>query len=203
MIDINRIRQDVAGIAKALALRGVTLDVAAFEALEASRKALQTETQNLQNTRNARSKAIGQAKAKGTDVQALLDEVSGLGELLKEKEEALAITLEKLHTLLAALPNLQDNDVPVGKSEKDNLEIARFGIPRIFDFPVQDHVALGERHHYMDFETAAKMSGARFVVLRGPLARLHRALALFMLEDRKSTRLNSSHSDRSRMPSSA
>jgi len=182
MIDPNVIRQDIKGVAKKLAERGAILDVAQFEALEEKRKALQTETQELQHTRNARSKSIGQAKAKGEDITPLLAEVGGLGEQLKEKEAALNLVLEEMNALLAVLPNLHDDDVPQGKSEDDNLEISRWGEPKQFDFDVKDHVELGERHRRMDFETASKMSGARFVVLRGPLARLHRALALFMLD---------------------
>ncbi len=182
MIDLNIIRQDIQGVADKLAKRGATLDVAQFQALEAKRKTLQTDTQELQHARNSRSKSIGQAKAKGEDIAPLLAEVSGLGEQLKEKEDALQLILDDMQTMLASLPNVQADDVPDGKSEDDNLEISKWGEPRSFDFEVKDHVALGERQQRMDFETASKMSGARFVVLRGPLARLHRALALFMLD---------------------
>lgn len=182
MIDPNIIRQDIQGVADKLAKRGATLDVAQFQALEAKRKTLQTDTQELQHARNSRSKSIGQAKAKGEDIAPLLAEVSGLGEQLKEKEEALQHLLNDMQAMLSSLPNVQADDVPDGKSEEDNLEISTWGEPRSFDFEVKDHVALGERHQHMDFETASKMSGARFVVLRGSLARLHRALALFMLD---------------------
>lgn len=182
MIDLNVIRQDIQGVAKKLQMRGATLDVPHFEALEAKRKTLQTETQELQHTRNAKSKCIGQAKAKGEDVKPLLDEVAGLGESLKEKESALDAILSQMQSLLSALPNVQDDDVPEGASEDDNIEVRKWGEPKSFDFEVKDHVALGELHNHMDFETASKMSGSRFVVLRGPIARLHRALALFMLD---------------------
>lgn len=182
MIDPNIIRHNIQGVADKLAQRGVILDVKQFEALEAARKTLQSQTQELQHARNARSKSIGQAKARGEDIAPLLAEIDGLGAELKEQDDALQGILNELHFLLASLPNIQADDVPYGKSEADNVEISKWGAPRTFDFEIKDHVTLGEHKRYMDFETASKMSGSRFVVLRGKLARLHRALALFMLD---------------------
>ncbi|MFC5741144.1 serine--tRNA ligase [Dyella tabacisoli] len=162
--------------------RGYTLDVAAFEALESERKQLATETQELQNLRNTRSKAIGQAKAKGEDVAALMAEVAGLGDKLKANEQALADAQAKLAVIALGIPNIPHESVPLGKDENDNHEVSRWGTPRTFDFPVKDHVELGERHGWLDGEAGVKLSGARFTVLRGQLANLHRALAQFMLD---------------------
>ncbi|WP_266160271.1 serine--tRNA ligase [Dyella silvatica] len=162
--------------------RGYTLDVTAFEALESERKQLSTETQELQNLRNTRSKSIGQAKAKGEDVAALMAEVAGLGDKLKANEQALAEVQAKLTAIALTIPNIPHESVPLGKDEHDNQEITRWGSPRDFDFPVKDHVELGERHGWLDGETGVKLSGARFTVLRGQLAHLHRALAQFMLD---------------------
>ncbi|MGC1550759.1 MAG: serine--tRNA ligase [Rhodanobacter sp.] len=162
--------------------RGYTLDVAAVEALEGQRKQLSTETQELQNLRNTRSKAIGQAKGKGEDVAPLMAEVAGIGDKLKANEQALADVQAKLADITLGIPNIPHESVPLGKDENDNLEITRWGAPREFDFAVKDHVELGERHGWLDGDTGAKLSGARFTVLRGQLARLHRALAQFMLD---------------------
>ena len=162
--------------------RGYTLDVSAIEALESERKHLATETQELQNLRNTRSKAIGQAKAKGESVDALMAEVAGIGDKLKANEHALADVQAKLATMGLGIPNIPHESVPIGKDENDNVEVTRWGTPRSFDFEVKDHVVLGERHGWLDGEAGAKLSGARFTVLRGQLAHLHRALAQFMID---------------------
>ena len=162
--------------------RGYALDVSAIEALESERKHLSTETQELQNLRNTRSKAIGQAKGKGEDVAPLMAEVAGIGDKLKANEHALAEVQAKLAAITLGVPNIPHESVPVGKDENDNFEVTRWGTPRNFDFEVKDHVVLGERHGWLDGEAGAKLSGARFTVLRGQLARLHRALAQFMID---------------------
>ncbi|RMH94972.1 serine--tRNA ligase [Lysobacter pythonis] len=182
MLDPHLLRNDPETALTALARRGVELDVAAFAALEAERKAIQVRTQELQNLRNTRSKAIGAAKAKGDDVAPLLTEVAGFGEELKASETRLDAIRAEMEGWMLALPNLPDASVPDGADESGNLEQHRWGVPRVFDFEVKDHVALGERNGWLDGETAAKLSGARFTVLRGQLARLHRALAQFMLD---------------------
>ena len=183
MLDPSLLRQHLADTAARLrATRGIDLPIARLEALEAERKDIQVRTQELQNLRNTRSKAIGHAKARGEDVQPLLAEVAGFGEALKASEARLDAIRSELDDIASAIPNLPDEGVPPGKDEQDNVERARWGTPRSFDFEVLDHVALGERHGWLDAETAAKLSGARFTVLRGKLARLHRALAQFMLD---------------------
>jgi seryl-tRNA synthetase len=162
--------------------RGFALDVATVEALESQRKQLSTETQELQNLRNTRSKAIGQAKAKGEDVAPLMAEVAGIGDKLKANEQALAEVQAKLSDIALRIPNIPHESVPVGKDENDNREISRWGATRNFDFPVKDHVELGERHGWLDGDAGAKLSGARFTVMRGQLAQLHRALGQFMID---------------------
>ncbi len=168
--------------ARLMETRRFALDVSVVEALESRRKELAMQTQELQNLRNTRSKAIGQAKAKGEDVTALMAEVAGLGDQLKANEQALAGVQAKLADIALGIPNLPHASVPLGKDEKDNLEVSRWGAPRSFDFAVKDHVELGERHGWLDGDAGAKLSGARFTVLRGQLARLHRALGQFMLD---------------------
>jgi seryl-tRNA synthetase len=182
MLDINLLRNDLSSVAAGLAKRGVVLDTAAFESLEAERKSIQTRTQELQQKRNVVSKQVGAAKGKGEDASALLAEVSGMGDELKRLEGELARVQAKLRDFLLQLPNLTHPTTPVGKSADDNLEIRRHGTPRTFDFPVKDHTDLGEALGMLDFPTAAKISGARFTFLRGDLARLQRALAQFMLD---------------------
>ena len=182
MLDINLLRNDLAAVAAGLARRGVALDVARFEALERERKDIQTRTQELQNRRNVQSKAIGAAKAKGEDTSALLAEVAGLGDELKRLEAGLDGVQAKLRDFLLDLPNLTQPDVPAGRSSDDNVELRRVGTPRKFDFTPKDHTDLGEALGLLDFATAAKLAGARFTFLRGDLARLHRALAQFMLD---------------------
>ncbi|HVI56310.1 MAG TPA: serine--tRNA ligase [Luteibacter sp.] len=183
MLDPALLRGKLAETAERLrAARNFDLDVVTIERLESERKALSTETQELQNLRNTRSKAIGQAKGKGESVDALMAEVAGIGDKLKANEQALAEVQAKLADIALGIPNLPDASVPIGKDENDNVEILRWGHPRPFDFPVKDHVDLGARHGWLDGEAGAKLSGARFTVLRGQLAHLHRALAQFMLD---------------------
>ncbi len=182
MLDIQVLRNDLAGVAARLAARGYALDTARFEQLEAERKAIQTRTQELQAKRNAASKQIGQAKAKGEDVSAIMAEVGALGEELKQLEAKLPHVLQEMDAFLAVIPNLPHASVPAGKSDADNVEVRRVGVPAKFDFEVQDHVSIGEGLGGLDFETASKIAGSRFSLLKGPLARLHRALAQFMLD---------------------
>ncbi|WP_321347057.1 serine--tRNA ligase [Halopseudomonas oceani] len=182
MLDAKLVRTQPQLLAERLAARGFELDLAQLEALESRRKDVQTRTENLQAERNSRSKSIGQAKARGEDIQPLLADVDRMGnELAEAKQQLEAIQLE-LDAMLLSMPNLPAEGVPVGKDEDENVEVRRWGRPREFDFEVKDHVALGEQHGYLDFETAAKLSGARFALMRGPIARLHRALAQFMLD---------------------
>jgi len=182
MLDPQLLRNDPATIATRLATRGFTLDVGTLEHLESERKGLQVRTQELQNLRNTRSKAIGQAKAKGEDVSTLMAEVAGFGDELKASETRLDAIRGEIEDLALVIPNLPDDSVPQGEDEAGNAEQHRWGTPRTFDFEVKDHVELGARHGWLDAETAAKLSGSRFTVLRGGLARLHRALAQFMLD---------------------
>jgi seryl-tRNA synthetase len=178
MLDPKLLRNDLDGTAAALLRRGYRLDTARFAALEERRKALQVQTDELRNERNTRSKAIGRAKASGENAAPLLAEVADLGERLKALEGELAGVQADLEAVLYDLPNLLDASVPDGADEDANLEVRRWGEPRVFDFQPKDHVDLG----LLDFEAAAKISGARFVVMRGGLARLHRALIQFMLD---------------------
>lgn len=181
MLDSKLVRGQPQEVAQRLATRGFQLDVARLEALESRRKETQTRTEQLQAERNTRSKSIGQAKQRGEDIAPLMADVERMGtELAAGKQELEAIQAE-LDALLLTIPNLPHESVPVGASEDENVELRRWGSPREFDFEVKDHVALGEQHGWLDFETAAKLSGARFALMRGPIARLHRALAQFML----------------------
>lgn len=183
MLDPALLRQQPAELAERLrSTRGFVLDTAALETLEAERKRIQVRTQELQSLRNSKSKAIGQAKAKGEDVSALMAEVAGFGDELKASEVALERIRAELEAIALGIPNLPQADVPHGSDESQNVEQSRWGTPRGFDFAVKDHVELGARHGWLDGETAAKLSGARFTVLRGPIARLHRALAQFMVD---------------------
>ena len=182
MLDIQALRNDLAGVAARLATRGYTLDTVKFEQLEAERKAIQTRTQELQAKRNSSSKLIGQAKAKGEDVSAIMAEVGALGEELKQLEAKLPLLLQEMDAFLAVIPNTPHTTVPVGKSEADNFEVRKVGAVPTFTFAVQDHVSIGEGLGGLDFETATKIAGARFSLLKGPLARMHRALAQFMLD---------------------
>ncbi|AVR88844.1 serine--tRNA ligase [Thauera aromatica] len=181
MLDIQLLRNHLDTVAAGLARRGVALDTAAFQALEDERKQLQTRTQELQARRNALSKQIGMLKSKGEDASGVMAEVAQLGDELKACEQALPALLERIDAFLAVLPNLPQENVPVGEDESGNVEVRRWGTPRSYDFEVRDHVDLGAPLG-LDFETGAKLSGARFAFLRGPVARLHRALAQFMLD---------------------
>lgn len=182
MIDPRLLRTDLTQTAALLASRGFNFDLQAWQALEDKRKYWQTHTQQLQNERNQRSKDIGQAKAKGQDVAALMVKVSDLGSELSQAEQQLQTIQTELDALLMQMPNLPLTDVPPGKDEQDNVEIRKVGTPKRFDFTPLDHVALGENLKAMDFATAAKLTGSRFVVLTGALAKLHRALIQFMLD---------------------
>ena len=183
MLDPVLLRTQPAELAQRLKeTRGFDLDVSRIADLEAARKQIQKRTEELQNLRNTRSKAIGQAKAKGEDVSALMAEVAGFGDELKASEVKLDEIRAEIEGIALGIPNLPHASVPVGSDEAGNVEQHRWGTPRTFDFPVKDHVELGARHGWLDADTAAKLSGARFTVLRGQLARLHRALAQFMLD---------------------
>ena len=181
MLDIQLLRTQLDHVAARLATRGLQLDTAAFQALEDERKQLQTRTQELQARRNALSKQIGMLKGKGEDASGVMAEVAQLGDELKACEQALSTLLERMNAFLATLPNLPQEDVPVGADESGNVEVRRWGTPGTYDFEVRDHVDLGAPLG-LDFETGARLSGSRFAFLRGPVARLHRALAQFMLD---------------------
>src|SRR6266850_2559777 len=182
MLDIQLLRNDLDSVAARLATRGVTIDVAAFRALEEQRKHAQVRTQELQAKRNASSKSIGELKRKGEDTSALLAEMAALGDELKGIEAELEAIQANLADMLLGIPNLPHPSVPVGKSPEDNVEVRREGEPRRFGFPVKDHVDVGAGLGMLDFDAAAKISGARFTLMKGPLARLHRAIAQFMLD---------------------
>jgi seryl-tRNA synthetase len=182
MLDIQLLRNQIDVVTAALAARGMSFDPASFQALENERKGLQTRTQELQARRNALSKQIGMLKGKGEDASAVMAEVAGIGDELKANEQALADLLQRIDALVAGLPNLPHESVPAGSDETANVEVSRWGQPREFDFEVSDHVDVGARLGGLDFETAVKISGSRFAVMRGEIARLHRALAQFMLD---------------------
>ena len=182
MLDIQRLRSDIDAVRERLAARGYTLDIAAFQKLEGERKTLQTRTQDLQAARNTLSKQIGQLKGKGEDTAAVMAEVARLKSDLEDNEARLDTLLKEMEAFVSTIPNLPQEDVPVGASAEDNVEIHRWGTPRTFDFTVEDHVDLGEALGQIDFSTAAKLSGARFSLLKGGIARLHRAIAQFMLD---------------------
>jgi seryl-tRNA synthetase len=189
MLDIQLLRNQPDLVAAGLARRGIAIDLAPFEVLEAERKAVQTQTQEMQAKRNALSKQIGMLKgrqAKGEDVAAEIDrlmtEVAGLGDALKANEEKLAVLLAELDAFVSRLPNLPHESVPEGRDETANLEVSRWGAPPAFDFAPKDHVDLGEGLGGLDFERAVKIAGSRFTLMKGGIARLHRALAQFMLD---------------------
>jgi len=181
MLDIQALRNDLDGVVAQLKKRGFEFDAAKFAALEAERKAVQTRTQDLQAKRNNTSKQIGMAKAKGEDVSAIMAEVAGLGDQLKADEARLSDLQTELQSLLLNVPNLPHESVPQGKSEQDNVEVRRVGTPPVFDFEVKDHTDVGTPLG-LDFDTGAKLAGARFTLMRGQIAKLHRALAQFMLD---------------------
>ena len=182
MLDIQLLRNNIDAVTERLATRGYTLDRATFLALESERKTLQTRTQDLQASRNSLSKQIGMLKGKGQDASSVMAEVAALKAELEGNEVRLAELLAEFDAFVAQIPNLPQDSVPVGRSEVDNVEIHRWGSPRVFDFAVKDHVDLGEALGQLDFATAAKIAGARFSLMKGPLARLHRAIAQFMLD---------------------
>jgi len=182
MLDPKRVRSQTEDIARRLAIKNFTFDTATFEQLEERRRGLQVRTETLQSEQNKKSKSIGKAKASGEDIQPLLDEVDDLKARKSEAEDQLRELQEELNHFLAAIPNVPDEGVPVGKDDDDNVELRTWGTPREFSFEPQDHVALGEALHGMDFETATNLAHSRFVVMRGQVARLHRALAQFMLD---------------------
>jgi len=182
MLDLKLLRTEPHEVAKGLARRGFQLDVGLLETLEAERRQAQLDAQTLQTERNARSKMIGKAKASGEDIAPLLAEIDDLGDQHKAAETRLAKVLEQLNDLAMGIPNIPQADVPAGKDEADNVEVSRWGTPRQFDFEPKDHVDLGAGLQQMDFETAAKITGARFVTLTGQLARLQRALIQLMLD---------------------
>lgn len=182
MLDIQLIRRDLSAVTQRLATRGVVLDTARIEALENERKTIQTQTQDLQARRNQLSKQIGMAKGKGEDASALMSEVNGLGDALKSSEDRLTGIQDELSALLMTVPNLPHESVPLGKDESGNVEIRRVGTPRTFPYPPRDHVAIGEDLDLLDFPTAVKIAGSRFALMRGDLARMHRALVQYMLD---------------------
>lgn len=183
MLDPTLLRAELAATAERLkTTRGFVIDVAALQAIEAERKQIQVRTQELQNLRNTRSKAIGMAKAKGEDVAPLMAEVASIGDELKASEARLEAIKAEIDAIAGGIPNLPDASVPFGTDEGGNVEQHRWGTPRTFDFAVKDHVELGARDGMLDGEAGAKLSGSRFTVLRGGVARLHRALAQFMLD---------------------
>jgi seryl-tRNA synthetase len=181
MIDIQLLRKDIDNVAARLATRKFQLDVAGFNALEGERKAIQTRTEELQGKRNALSKQIGMLKGKGEDTTAVMAEVAGLGDELKANEVRLAEVQDKMARFMETIPNLPNESVPVGVDETGNVEVRKFGTPPSFDFEVKDHVDIGEKLG-LDFDSAAKLTGSRFSVMKGGMARLHRALAQYMLD---------------------
>jgi len=182
MLDIQQLRSNLDAVAEGLAKRGKPIDFTEFKTLEAERKTLQSRTQELQAQRNSLSKQIGMLKGQGKDASEVMAQVGALGDELKSSEARLGELLEQFNAILAALPNIPDESVPVGSDETGNVEIKRWGTPRSFDFPVKDHTDVGEQLGQLDFTTAAKIAGSRFSLLKGGLARLHRALAQFMLD---------------------
>jgi len=182
MLDPKRVRSQTEEIARRLAIKNFELDVATFEQLEERRRAIQVRTETLQSEQNKRSKSIGKAKAAGEDIKPLLDEVESLKQQRGEAEDELRSVQEALNAFFAGIPNVPDEDVPPGQSEDDNVETLVWGTPREFNFEPKDHVALGEAINGLDFEKATNLAHSRFAVMRGQLARLHRALAQFMLD---------------------
>ncbi|WP_298623252.1 serine--tRNA ligase [uncultured Legionella sp.] len=182
MLDNQLLRENPQRVASQLTTRGFKLDVAAFSALEEKRKSLQVETQALQNERNTRSKAIGEAKSRGENIEPMREEVNQLGLKLEQHKVELETVLQQLDAIALSMPNIPHESVPVGKDEQDNLEVRRWGTARVFDFSVKSHDELGDALGQMDFALAAKITGSRFVVMKSQIARLHRALIQFMLD---------------------
>ncbi|PHM40173.1 serine--tRNA ligase [Xenorhabdus mauleonii] len=181
MLDPNMLRNELDAVAEKLARRGYTLDVEMLRKLEERRKVLQVETETLQAERNSRSKTIGAAKARGEDIEPLRQEVNQLGEKLNAAKAELETLLAEIRNIALSMPNIPDDSTPDGKDDSDNLEISRWGEPRQYDFEIKDHVSLGELSGGLDFAAAVKLTGSRFVVMKGQIARLHRAIAQFML----------------------
>ncbi len=182
MLDPKLIRSNLRSVAEQLKKRYFELDVSSLEKLEKNRKACQIQTEELQNERNSKSRLIGQAKAAGEDIKPLLDEVAGLGKKLDTAKIELQETQQEIKNIVMGIPNLLHESVPVGRDENENVEIRRWGKPREFDFEVKDHVDIGAQHGWLDFETASKLTGSRYVVMRGQMAKLHRAITQFMLD---------------------
>jgi seryl-tRNA synthetase len=182
MLDPQLLKQDAELLVEKLRIRGYVLDVENYRMLEEKRRALQGETESLQAQRNKTSREIGAAKSKGEDVQPIMDSIATLGDNLKNMQAELAEVQAELNRLFSEIPNIAHPSVPEGNDEDDNIEVRRWGTPRQFDFPVKDHVDLGEALEAMDYEAASRLAGSRFVVLKGSLARLHRALAQFMID---------------------
>ncbi len=182
MLDPNLLRSDIDAVAKALKIKGYDLDIQAYQSLESERKALQVESEELQAKRNSRSKEIGKTKAQGGDVDALMAEVASFADQLKASQQRLDEVKVSLSAIAQSMPNVPDASVPEGKSEDDNVEVTKWGTPREFDFEPKDHVDLGEALGGLDFETATKIAGSRFVVMKGGLARMNRALIQYMLD---------------------
>jgi seryl-tRNA synthetase len=182
MLDPHFLRTHSDEVATRLKTRGFEFDAVLFNTLEVQRKALQVETEQLQFERNQASKSIGQAKARGEDIAPLLKKVASLGDVLDAKKQALAALLEQINQLVISLPNLPDASVPIGRDEADNQEVHQFGTPKVFDFEPKSHDVLGEALGQMDFAMGAKLTGSRFVVMKGAIAKLHRALIQLMLD---------------------
>jgi len=182
MLDPKLVRSNIEDIAQKLIIKKYKFDTSRFSELEEQRKSIQTQTEELQSERNTRSKSIGKAKASGKDIAPLIAEMDEIGNKLETAKTELKVVQDELSNILAGMPNLPDSEVPAGESEDDNVEVRKWGQPGKFDFEAKDHITLGEKTKLMDFETASKLTGSRFVVLRGQLARLHRALAQFMLD---------------------
>ncbi|NCO70133.1 MULTISPECIES: serine--tRNA ligase [Shewanella] len=182
MLDPKFLRNDLDVTAERLATRGFILEVDNLTKLEEKRKSLQVETEDLQASRNAISKSIGQAKARGEDTSSIMAQVGDLGVQLDAKKAELAELLQQINSIAMSIPNLPDESVPIGADENDNVEVRRWGTPRTFDFEVKDHLDLGEALGGLDFKSAVKITGSRFIIMRGQIARLNRALGQFMLD---------------------
>jgi len=182
MLDPKLIRSNIEEIAQKLIVKKYKFDTERFTILEEKRKSIQTQTEELQSERNTRSKSIGKAKASGQDIAPLIAEMDEIGNKLEAAKAELKLVQDELNSIFAGMPNLPDAEVPEGETEDDNVEVRKWGEPKAFSFTAKDHIELGEKAKLMDFETASKLTGSRFVVLRGQLARLHRALAQFMLD---------------------
>ncbi len=182
MLDPKFLRTNIEQVKAALKIKGFDLPTAELEQLETQRKSLQIETEGLQAERNSVSKSIGQAKARGEDLQPILDSVTSFGEKLDASKASLEKIQQSLHGILAGIPNIPHDTVPAGATEEDNIEVRRWGSPKGYKFEVKDHVDLGADLNQLDFDAASKIAGSRFATMRGPLARLHRALIQFMLD---------------------